>query len=128
VPLAQGASQDAGTLDAGDPLTPLAALAARGQELAPGMRVVAQGEDTSPKDIDLPKVDVDLCVRAVFAADAPVKASLTSSSGDRLATLDPSASATLGPRGPVCIRHGQTLTLHLEQPSRRVRWVVWGAP
>jgi hypothetical protein len=128
VPIAAGAARDGGVVEAGDSLTSLAELVARAPQVAPGMRVLAQGEEASPKAIDLPRADVDLCVRAVFVAESPVKAALASSAGDTLETTRPTVSGTLGPRGPVCIRRGQVLTLRFEQTAARVRYVMWGAP
>ena len=122
------ATSPAGPADAGDSLALLTDLASRGSQVAPGMRVLAQGEEASPLRLELPRSDVDLCVRGVFVADAPVRATLKSGAGDTIAEADATTSGTLGARGPVCIRRAQTLTLQLEQPARRVRYVVWAAP
>jgi hypothetical protein len=124
----------AGAADAGAPRAPvdtlesMHALVSRGEELAPGMRLVVEDEVASPGEVSLPNADADLCVRAAFVADAPVRATLISSSGDNLATIDRAASGVLGARGPVCARKGQVVTLRVEEPARRVRIVVWAAP
>ena len=112
-----------------DPLPALAELAARGGEIAPGMRILAQGEEAAPKRVEVPRVDGDVCVRALFVATTPVKATLQSSTGFTLAETSARAvSGVLGARGPVCVRRGQGLALRFEDSTPRVRYVLWGSP
>ena len=118
---------DAGAADAGDALPPMAELIARAPQLAPGMQVLTTGDDAAPKTLTLAPVATDLCVRGIFVADAPVRATLLTSAGDALAETDAATSGTFGPRGPVCLRKGQALTLRFEQPAHRVRYVLWAA-
>jgi hypothetical protein len=92
------------------------------------MRELARGEVSVPVSIGLPKIAGDACVRVAFAAKAPVKALLESTTGDELAAAEPATDGVLGPRGPVCIRRGQGFRLSLEGSVSPVRYVVWVAP
>ncbi len=114
--------------DAGDPLPSLVELAASGSRLAPGFDVFAQGEASDGRSIPLAKAeDDDICVRGVFAADAPVRATLGLVGGEALAVTGGVDRGILGKTGPVCARRGAALSLQFDGTATRVRYVVWVA-
>ena len=114
-----------------DTLPTLAALAARGPLVAPGMREVAKGEPSG----DLMRADVvraesrDLCARVAFVATAPLTARLEDAAGTALAQVSATDAGTLGDRGPVCVRKGDVIRVRFDAPrATRVRWVAWTSP
>jgi hypothetical protein len=120
---------------ADDALPSLATLAARGPLVAPGMREVAKGE-LSIHAGDRARADVaqagtrDLCARLTFVATAPLSARLEDAAGNALAESAPAQTATLGARGPVCVRKGDVIRVTFDghaSASARVRWVAWGS-
>ena len=126
---------DGGKTDAGDdhaePLS-LTALAAQGARFAPGMREVLRHE--TPEETQLRRdvvraPDHDVCARVAFAASGPVHAWLENAAGLSLADIARAESGILGPRGPVCIRRGDSIVVRTESPAlTRVRIVGWAAP
>jgi hypothetical protein len=130
---------DAGLADAaGDAVDAAAiltldALAARATSVAAGMREVARGEivgDASGATHVIARADArDVCVRVTFGARAPVHASLVDARGDVLAEVRDAADATLGARGPVCVRKGDVVSLRFESSAPLgARFVAWESP
>jgi hypothetical protein len=112
------------------------ALAARAPSLAPGMHEVARGDltgiaGTSAREIVRAEA-TDTCARLALVAQPPVRAWLSDARGDVLAEAPDAGEASLGPRGPVCVRKGDAITLHLEasEPSKvsAARFVAWASP
>jgi hypothetical protein len=105
------------------------ALATRGRSASPGMREVARRE-TAGERVELARAEGrDVCVRAVFEANAPVIAKLVDGAGNVL--VAGAAAATdgiLGERGPVCVRKGDVVSCIAEGGPARIRWVAWAAP
>jgi len=123
------ASEHPGAVAAADAVPSLDALAARGAIDAPLMRealrlpLAAQGAAQV-------SAERDTCVRAVFAASAPVKVSLVDASGTVRGTTTNGTAGLVPPNGPACIRRGEALRLVFEgpPPDATVRAVVFVAP
>jgi hypothetical protein len=114
-------------------LPSLEALAARGPSVAPGMREAARGEIVTASgaaERSLVRADLaDACVRVTLVAQPAVHAWLTDTRGDRLTDVNDATSALLAPLGPVCIRKGDAVTLHVEaQAPHAARFVAWTSP
>jgi hypothetical protein len=114
-------------------LTSLDALASRASALAPGMREVARGDlEGGPTPVTSPLARAeaaDTCVRVAFVAAPPAHAWLTDARGDVLADAPSTGDATLAARGPVCVRRGDAVTLHVESSAAwRGRFVGWASP
>ncbi len=135
------AVRDAGVVDAGDAvdasaLASLDALASRATSVAAGMREVARGEIAgdaadakSATRVVARADDRDVCVRVTLVARSAVHAWLTDSRGDVLAEERDALDATLGARGPVCVRKGDAVTLRVEAGTPVVaRFVAWESP
>jgi hypothetical protein len=128
------APADAGVVEAPPPSIPsLDVIAARAGAVAPGMREVARGELSSDGP-STPRIlaraeGADTCVRVAFVATPAVHASLADSRGDVLADVPSASDTALAPHGPVCVRRGDSISLHLDAPgSWRVRFVAWASP
>lgn len=122
----------ASSADAGAPvldtLPSTDALAARGPTDAPLMRELLRVEQAAPRSPDV-RADRDLCVRAVFAASAPVKAWLADDAGAARGEVSSAASGTVPPRGPACVKKGESLHLVVEGDAAvRARAVLFAAP
>ena len=131
---ASRAAQDAGSVDADSngELAPLLALAARGSVLAPGMHELtsfeAMGEQHLKRELVV-ATDRDVCVRVLFAAKTAVHAWLEDARGTVLADGEPAESGVLGTHGPVCVRRGGAVVLHVESKApARIRVASWSAP
>jgi hypothetical protein len=121
-----------------DALPSLDALRARAPLLAPGMRSVASGElsSLSPPASAAPLLvradDGDTCVRVVLVAQPELHAWITDGRDDILSDISSATDTSIAPRGPVCVRKGDTVTLHLagEGPwaARFAAWASSGAP
>ena len=125
---------DAGPSEAGattDGLPSLDALAARGPTEAPLMREALRTGTASPRSPDV-RADRDLCLRAVFASSAAVRASFADESGAARGDVTAGASGTVPPRGPVCVKRGEALHLVVEStpgsPPTTARAVIFAAP
>jgi hypothetical protein len=107
----------------------LAALAARGPSVAPGMREAARVRSSGARVVVARAGERDACVRVAFEASAPVLAKLVDAAGNVLAALDaPAQDGVLGARGPVCVRKGDAVSAVAAGPdggASSVRWVAW---
>jgi hypothetical protein len=104
------------------------ALALLSPSVAPGMREVEKGESPLPASIALPPRERDVCVRAVFAAGAPIVAALVNDAGLVLDVSEAGKQPLLEARGPVCLRKDQSAHLEVQGPPGLVRYVVWMSP
>ncbi|MDB5214110.1 MAG: hypothetical protein JWO86_2037 [Myxococcaceae bacterium] len=124
---------DAGAGDGAlDTLPSLDALAARGPTDAPLMREALRVDHAAPRSPDV-RADRDVCLRASFAATAPVRAWFADQSGAARGETTTGASGMVAPRGPVCARKGEALHLVVESaeggaPVTNVRAVIFAAP
>jgi hypothetical protein len=124
-------------------LPALDALASRAPSLAPGMREVARGELASAASSDnaagvAPLVQAaatDTCARVALVAAPQVHAWLTDARGTVLADVPSAEDTSIAPRGPVCVRQGSDITLHLEASAADkasgawvARFVAWASP
>ena len=118
-----------------DPLPSLDALADRGPTDAPLMREALRVEHAAPRSADV-RADRDLCLRASFAANAPVRAWFADGTGAARGETTVAASGTVPPRGPVCAKKGEALHLVVEStaaddgrsPAATARAVIFAAP
>lgn len=114
---------DAGT---GEPHESLDALATRGAGEVALMREAQRVADAS-KPWEL-RADKDVCVRALFAADRPVKAWFEDESKSPRGDVAPaSISSLVPPKGPACAKKGETLKLVIEG-AIVARAVIWQSP
>ena len=85
----------------------------------------------SPRSPDV-RADKDLCLRAIFASSAAVRAWFADESGAARGDATVGASGTVPPRGPVCVRKGEALHLVVEStpggPPSTARAVIFAAP
>jgi hypothetical protein len=137
-------ASDAGSVDAGDAvdasaMVTLDALAARATSVAAGMREAARGEiagdaagatnATTATRVIARADDRDVCVRVTMVARPAAHAWLADTRGDVLSDAAEATDATLGARGPVCVRKGDVVSLHLESKTPFVaRFVAWQSP
>ena len=125
VPAAHDAGEsvalDASVEDAGERAPVLRPAPALDPASITGMSAEAEQELllSEPWRVALP-MPVDGCVRVLFAAGAPIDATLGPSS------VRAQAEGRLGPRGPVCERAGRTLSLSFTGHAR-VRYQVFRA-
>jgi hypothetical protein len=134
-PAAHPASAADGGLDAGsdgdpssDGLASLDALAARGATDAPLMREALRVEHASPRSPDV-RADRDLCVRALFAASRPVRAWFADEAGAARGEVAIGVSGSVPPRGPACVKKGESLHLVVEgEGPVAARAVLFAAP
>jgi len=74
------------------------------------------------------RADKDICVRALFAADHPVKAWFDDDSKSPRGDVAPTSTSSLvPPKGPACARKGETLKLVIEG-AVIARAVIWQSP
>jgi hypothetical protein len=96
------------------------------------MHEVTRGDLTSaaPATAVLLRADsTDTCARVALVAQPPVHAWLTDARGTVLADAPPSLTPLLGARGPICVRQGSAMTLHLEGTGPwAARYVAWATP
>lgn len=120
-------SADAGAPIA-DGLPSTATLALRGPTDAPLMRELQRLEQASPRSPDV-WAERDLCVRAVFAASSPVKTWFADQAGAARGDVSTGASGTVPPRGPACVKKGDSVHLVVEgEGPVTARAVVFAAP
>ena len=111
-----------------DALPTTSALAARGATDAPLMRELLRVEQAAPRSADV-RGERDLCVRVVFAASAPVKAWFADQTGAARGEVATATSGTVPPRGPACLKKGESLHLVVEAEGPvRARAVLFAAP
>jgi len=96
------------------------------------MRETARGELTSSQCL-APLVvraeAADTCARLAVAAQPAVHAWLTDARGDVLADVPKMSDGSLAPQGPVCVRKGDAITLHVEGTGTwTARYVAWATP
>ena len=132
VPSAGRGGGVAGPVAAGPPavdaLPSTSALAARGATDAPLMRELLRVEQAAPRSADV-RGERDLCVRAVFAASAPVKAWFADQAGAARGEVATATSGTVPPRGPACLKKGESLHLIVEgEGPVSARAVLFAAP
>jgi hypothetical protein len=108
-------------------------LAGRGATDAPQMREVLRVADASAKTA-VKAIVSDACVRAIVASSAPMRAWFEDDAhaprGDIAVSASASSTSLVPPRGPACVRKGETLHLVVEAsiPHATSRAVVWQAP
>lgn len=74
------------------------------------------------------RADKDVCVRALFAADRPVKAWFEDDSKAPRGDVAPASTSSLvPPKGPACAKKGETLKLVIEGATT-ARAVIWQSP
>lgn len=111
-----------------DAVPTLDAIAARAATLAPLMREIARWDRAGPRSPDV-RADRDLCVRAAFAAGAPVRAWIEDASGARRGDVAEGADGMVPPRGPACVARGASVRLVVEGAgAATARAVLFGAP
>ncbi len=110
------AADASGEPDANPPIDPVALR----ERLAPGMRELEHRTleltDAGTFTVAAPS-DADRCYRIAVVGDAIVDASLTDDAGHVLATAR-GRTATLGTRGPVCLRRGDHATIGIRGVTR----------
>jgi hypothetical protein len=112
--------------DAGQPVESVDSLAVRGAVEIASMRESQRVADAT-KPFEL-KADKDICIRALFAADHPVKAWLEDDSkSPRGDVVEASKSSLVPAKGPACARKGETLKLVIEGAAT-ARAVIWQSP
>jgi hypothetical protein len=126
-------------LDAGPPaplpqLVAMEDLAANAASVAPGMHELARRESESlhvHEEAGQAR-EKDLCVRVLFAATSDVRATLENAKGEMLVETTGASRGVLGPRGPVCVRKGETLFVRIDADedagALHTRFIVWGSP
>jgi hypothetical protein len=113
------------------PLSSPETLASRSAALAPGMHEVARGDLTSagPPPVLVRAERADTCARVSVVAEPTVHVWLTDARGTVLADAASTRDASLGARGPVCVRQGSAIVLHAEGSGRwAARYVAWATP
>lgn len=111
------AARDAGA-DAGEPIDPA--------HLAPGMREVVKTEiavTSTGTQVAIPSsAEADVCVR-VAVRPSNVRARLMSKGGAL------GEGSTIGEKGPVCVRKGDTLSVELAADApTKATVLVWSSP
>jgi hypothetical protein len=97
------------------------------------MREALRAASVSPRSADV-RAERDLCVRAVFASSAAVRAAFADESGAVRGEPASGATGTVPPRGPVCVKKGEALHLVVESldggaaASASTRAVIFAAP
>jgi hypothetical protein len=125
---AASASAATGDLRARSSSAELDALAARGAEVAPGMREIARRESTAERTEITHTEAHDACLRVAFAAPAPVAVKLVDERGGVLGAVDGAAQGVIGERGPVCVRSGDSVFAVVSPAGATVSFVAWAAP
>jgi len=128
--------------DAGAPATPASlgpevpsveVLASRGPSDAPQMREVLRVSDASKLPAEIKAATSDVCVRAIVASSAPVRAWLEDEAhaprGEVAVAGGAGATSLVPPRGPACTRRGEVLRLVVEPTSSTTTHaVIWQSP
>ncbi len=121
-------------LDAGTSDDTLETLAHHGVVVAAGMREEQRldVENAAMLPVPLLRADrADLCARVAFVAARAGRAWLEDGKANVLAQTS-GVSGDLGPRGPVCVRRGDALTLRFEASGEplptRLRVIAWVTP
>jgi hypothetical protein len=127
-PGANGGAGAAGDAQARASSAEIDALAARGAEVAPGMREVARRESTVEKTEIAHADGHDACLRVAFSAAAPVAVKLVDQRGGVLGGVDATAQGVIGERGPVCVRSGDAVFAVVSPAGTTVSFVAWAAP
>jgi len=96
------------------------------------MREALRVAAASPRSADV-RAEKDLCLRAVFASSASVRASFADESGVARGEGTTGASGAVPPRGPVCVKKGEALHLVVESVADgtaavNARAVIFAAP
>lgn len=74
------------------------------------------------------RADKDICVRALFGADRPVKVWFEDDSKTPRGDVAPASTSSLvPPKGPACAKKGETLKLVIEGATT-ARAVIWQSP
>lgn len=76
--------------------------------------------------IDVPPAPADTCVRVFVRAASPIEAKLVDK-GQAVLAEGRGVEATLGSKGPVCVRKGEPLVVNLKGDGR-VRVLVRSSP
>jgi hypothetical protein len=93
------------------------------------MRRAAERESGGERVELVRTAEKDTCVRVAFESTEPVLARLLGADGTVLYEARAAATAgTLGDRGPICVRKGDTVSAAAEGPAGRVRWIAWASP
>ncbi len=95
------------------------------------MRETARGDMTgsSPPPVVASADAADTCARVALVAEPPAHAWLTDKRGTVLADVAKAEDTALGPHGPVCVRKGDAISLHVERTGPwSARFVAWGSP
>ena len=93
------------------------------------MHEVARGDVVAPDTTLVHAEAADTCVRVIVASDPPAHVQLRDTRGDALVDTATAADTPLGPRGPVCVRKGDAVVLHVEPPApRALHYVAWASP
>jgi len=135
-------SRAGGAREASMPERSLSALGEQGSTLAPGMRKLEDGELSGARDVAhdlMAPVDKDTCVRVAWSANAAVDAKMLDASGRTLAEVRSARDGSLGERGPICARRGDTVRVQFAPIATAiadggapgnvvVRFVAWGSP
>lgn len=129
------------TEDAGAPAAPASSgpevpsvevLASRGPSDAPQMREVLRVSDASKLPAEIKAATSDVCVRAIVASSAPVRAWLEDEAHaprGEVAVSGAGATSLVPPRGPACTRKGEVLRLVVEPASSTTTHaVIWQSP
>ncbi|MBX3207099.1 MAG: hypothetical protein KF764_18780 [Labilithrix sp.] len=128
--LALAAARDAGAdaAPATEEAPSLEALATRGPSEMPRMREVVRSADaTSPTTVA--SGSSDACFRAAIGASAPVRAWFEDEARVARGGELSAAAGLVPPRGPVCVRRGETLRLVVDaRPETIARAIVWQSP
>lgn len=110
------------------------ALAARGATDAPLMREAQRASALPSPEL---RAERDLCVRAVIASSAPLRAWLADATGARrgdaadvgASSAGGAASALVPPGGPACVKRGEALRLVTDTaPPPLIRAILFAAP
>jgi hypothetical protein len=99
------------------------------------MREAARGDLASPVPPsaaarEIVRADAgDTCARVVFVVQPPAHVWLTDAHGDVLADVASTADSPLGAKGPVCVRRGDAIALHVDAAVPWTgRFVAWASP
>lgn len=93
------------------------------------MRVAMRFAKAAPRSDEI-REGGDTCLRAAFAASAPVLVWFEDASGTRRGDAATGASSMVPPQGPACAKKGEALRLVVDgaAPDGVVRAVVLAAP
>ena len=107
----------------------LDAIAGRAPAEAPLMREALRVDHAIPRSPQI-RIDRDLCVRALFAASGPIRAWFADDAGSSRGEIALGATGTVPPRGPVCVKKGETIYLVVEAATEAedARAIIFAAP